>query len=259
MRWAVISWLVAVVSLPVVAEANERRFAYTYESAVLGPGQLELEPWTTLRAGRTDFYRRFDERLEFEFGITERLQSALYLNVTAKAAGPAGQRENELEARGQLGVEAQALGSGGGRRRLGALPGGHAQPARGGAGGQGHPRQAGRGIDRRLQPRRRDRVEQRRRGDGAGIAVEGALGLGYLLTPRWSVGVEVRSVNLFEEDEVVSALYLGPTIAYASQSWWAALSLQPQVVAFSGASPNSSLDLEHNERFQGRLVLGFHL
>lgn len=83
MRW---TKTLAIIGLSTiwtgVAAGSERRFAYTYESAVLGPEQIELEPWTTARIGRGDFYRRFDERLEFEIGLTERLQTSLYLNFT---------------------------------------------------------------------------------------------------------------------------------------------------------------------------------
>ena len=55
------------------ASANERHFTYTYESAVLPAGQRELEFWTTWRNGRAQYYSGFDHRVEYEFGITDRL------------------------------------------------------------------------------------------------------------------------------------------------------------------------------------------
>src|SRR5262245_2737073 len=65
------------------AEANERHFTYVYESATLPTGAKEIEIWTTPRVGREDYYRRFDQRAEFEVGLTDRLQTALYLNFEA--------------------------------------------------------------------------------------------------------------------------------------------------------------------------------
>src|SRR5262245_22445372 len=63
-----------------LAQANDRHFTYTYESAVLPPDARELEVWTTWRTGRDRYYSAFDHRLEFEIGLTERLLTAFYLN-----------------------------------------------------------------------------------------------------------------------------------------------------------------------------------
>src|SRR5262245_34530149 len=65
------------------AYGNERHFTYTYESAVLPAQAKEIEVWTTPRLGRDDYYARFDQRLEFEVGLTDRLQTSLYLNWNA--------------------------------------------------------------------------------------------------------------------------------------------------------------------------------
>jgi len=63
------------------ASSDERHFTYSYEPKVLPEGALEFEQWTTLRAGKEDgVYSRWDLRSEFEYGLTDRLTSALYLN-----------------------------------------------------------------------------------------------------------------------------------------------------------------------------------
>ena len=64
--------------------AQDRLFTYTYQSTVLNKGQRELEVWNTLRTGRQDYYARFDNRTEFEIGLGKNLQTAFYLNLTAK-------------------------------------------------------------------------------------------------------------------------------------------------------------------------------
>ncbi|HEX6764409.1 MAG TPA: hypothetical protein VF103_03005, partial [Polyangiaceae bacterium] len=73
------------------AAATERHFAFTYETGVLGPGEAEIEPWTTFRVGREHYYSRIDNRLEFEFGVVKNLQTSLYWNferVTADERDP---------------------------------------------------------------------------------------------------------------------------------------------------------------------------
>jgi hypothetical protein len=64
--------------------AQDRIFTYTYESRVLGKSQKEIEIWNTLRAGRDDFYARYDHRTEFELGLGRNFQTAFYLNLTSK-------------------------------------------------------------------------------------------------------------------------------------------------------------------------------
>src|SRR4051812_33373099 len=89
---SVSSWLVSLllavpaIALPRLATANERHFTYTYESAVLPQGARELEVWTTARLGRDQYFARFDHRLEFEVGLTGRLQTSLYLNFSGETA-----------------------------------------------------------------------------------------------------------------------------------------------------------------------------
>jgi hypothetical protein len=89
--------VVALFAAP--AAASERHFTYTYESGVLSPGAREVEPWSTFRLGKSDFYSRFDSRIEAELGLTDRLQTAFYLNMKAVTADtPAGRSSStELE------------------------------------------------------------------------------------------------------------------------------------------------------------------
>ena len=44
-----------------------------------------------------------------------------------------------------------------------------------------------------------------------------------------------------------------------SGRYWATLAVEPQLVAFKGASPSHNLDLSQNERLQARLLFGFQL
>lgn len=72
--------LLCLISLSLNTFAQDRLFTYTYQSNVLNRGQKELEVWTTLKTGRTDFYNAFNHRLEFEVGLGGNVQTSFYLN-----------------------------------------------------------------------------------------------------------------------------------------------------------------------------------
>ncbi len=65
--------------------SQDRQFVHTYQSTNLAKGSRDFEVWTTIRMGKESFYRAIDERLEFEIALTDRLQTAIYLNATHKA------------------------------------------------------------------------------------------------------------------------------------------------------------------------------
>ena len=71
--------------LSVSAIAQDRQFAYTYQSNTLSKGAMDLEAWNTVRFGREYFFQRLDTRLEMEVGLTNKLQSAVYINASHSA------------------------------------------------------------------------------------------------------------------------------------------------------------------------------
>ena len=75
------SALAATLAIGTTAAASEREFSFTYQSATLPQGQTELEPWTTAHFGKSAWDIRMDNRLEFEVGITDNFQGALYFNT----------------------------------------------------------------------------------------------------------------------------------------------------------------------------------
>src|ERR1051326_3982719 len=63
------------------ARADERLFTYVPEAEVLPKGGLEFEQWLTHRRGKADgVFAAWDFREELEYGLTERLTGAGYLN-----------------------------------------------------------------------------------------------------------------------------------------------------------------------------------
>ncbi len=67
--------------------AQDRMFVRTYQSLTLAKGAKDLELWSTYRTGRQYFYNRLDQRLELEVGLTDKLQTSVYLNVEHSAEG----------------------------------------------------------------------------------------------------------------------------------------------------------------------------
>jgi hypothetical protein len=266
---ALVGGFLGLVWSPGAAFANERRFTFNYETGVLPPGVRELEVWSTARLGREERFTRFDERLEFEVGLTDRLMTSLYLNLTSEtAAVPAETGGRELESELEFeGISsewkykltdpvADALGTGlYGEVRFA-------------------PTEAELEAKILLDKRVGDlllvanlvgAVEwqfllgETRKEYEAEITAGGA----YFISPRVSVGLEARVPTIFEvgeaETETLSALYAGPVISYAQDTWWATLTVMPQLAGLATEGSGHSLELDENEKINVRLIFSFHL
>ena len=76
-----------IPSLHATLHAQDRQFARTYQSGTLPRGNRDLEGWITYRTGRNYFFNRLDTRLEFETGLTDKLQTSVYLNLSQSLFG----------------------------------------------------------------------------------------------------------------------------------------------------------------------------
>ncbi len=76
--------ILMTLSLP----AQDRQLARTYQSNTLPKGARDLEGQLTYRAGRNYFFNELDGRLEFETGLTDKLQTSVYMNISGSAYGP---------------------------------------------------------------------------------------------------------------------------------------------------------------------------
>jgi len=264
--------LLAVVLLATPGRANERHFTYTYESAVLNPGNLEIEPWSTWRYGHERYFSRWDQRLEFEYGIVENLQTSLYWNFEAVA-----EDVEVIDPTGAVTVERQselafASISSEWKYRLSDLvadPIGSALYLEGSLGPLEAEIEAKIILDKRIGPwlLAANLVgEHEWAFESAGdtvreIAFELVLGGGYFVTDWFVAGLEARNVNELEggTDFESSVIYAGPVLGVARENWWTALTVMPQLVALKGAGDGRVRDVEHQEKLQVRLLLGFHL
>jgi hypothetical protein len=90
MRTVMAALMVAgVFALPAVvqeAQADDRKFTYSYEAKTLPKGTWELEQSATLQAGKDGGkWSTLLLREEVEYGVTDRLNGSLYLNSTYQA------------------------------------------------------------------------------------------------------------------------------------------------------------------------------
>lgn len=256
-------------ALAAPALANERHFAYTYETAVLPPGGKELEVSTTFRTGRDEYYSRLDHRLEFEAGITDKVMTAFYLNwnnITSEVSP------------GALGTQFAWEGvSSEWKWKLSdpvADPLGFALYGEVGYATDAIELEAKTLFDKKIgkilwaanlvaegefeaEPEEFELEE---------IELEVDLGASYAVSPRLSLGLELRNHNEIakeagsEEMEFEhSALFFGPNISYATESWWMTFSLLPQLPALMKAGGGGILVLDEHEKINARLLFSFHI
>jgi len=80
---------------PGPAQAEESQFGYVYTTDLLPKGARELEQWATWRHQKTGgYFDQIDARTEFEYGVADNLQTALYANYAWTRAyhnGPFGE------------------------------------------------------------------------------------------------------------------------------------------------------------------------
>ena len=256
--------LVAVASLPLLpraARANERHFTYTYESAVLPTGGRELELWTTPRIGKEDYFVRFDERLELEVGVTDQLMTAFYLNWTAVSADVAPDtRESVTEF---TGVSSEwklklmdPVADPVGLAVYGELTGGTEEAE---VEGKlildkqiGNLLVAGNLVlanEWELEPEETETEQE----------VELVVAAAYFPRPGLSAGLELRNENaIFEGEWEHSTLFLGPVFGYATDTWWTAITILPQLPALKKEGDGSRV-LDDHEKLEARILFSVHI
>jgi len=257
-----------------IAHADERRFTYTYEPEVLPKGGLEFEQWVTLRTQRTSDaevkqgnYNLWEIREELEYGVTDNYSVSLYLNTAAESYRDYNQNPaSDVSSFDFKGISIE-------NRYMLLNPAEHAI-----------------GLTLYLEPRfsgDEAEIEEKiligqRYGDWKWAfnvshatewsdqlhSVEGELeadlGIARDLGKHWSVGLELRNHNELPDYRIWenTALFLGPTVSYRQEKWWAAFTVLPQIYGanFSGnPDGNPHLELEGHERLNVRLLIGISL
>jgi hypothetical protein len=250
------------------AQADERRFTYSYEPETMPEGATEFEQWVTLRTQRNktvgqDNFNRWEMRTALEYGVTDNYSVEFYLNWKSESfRDPATGSDNSKSEFNGISLE---------NRYMVLNPANHAV-----------------GLTLYLEPRfsgEEAEIEQKiilgqRHGDWKWAfnlthatewsenfhktegELEASFGLARDLGKHWSLGLELRDHNELPEYRKWenTALFVGPVVSYRQEKWWAALTVLPQVYGANfGANPdgNRHLELEGHERVNIRLLFGF--
>jgi hypothetical protein len=263
--FVVMTALSLLAAVPVLA--NQRHFTNSYETAVLAPGVVEIEPWSTARLGKDQFYTGIDNRLEFEVGLTEHLQTSLYVNW-----GTEGQRGGDgviTSSTNHKGISsewkyklsdsvADAIGS--------AL---YLEIGLGPAEAEVESKLL---IDKRFGNVNFvfNAIYEYERNFTEGInehKLAATAGLSYFVNDHASIGIEAMNFNVMEpkspglSNELMhGAVFAGPVVSYGAHNWWVAASVTPQLYGYGNALESGrGLDLQDFERVQGRILVGVHL
>jgi len=253
-----------------MAIASERAMVFSYPTSIAPVGPLELESWSTLRAGRERYMVRFDQRLELETGLASWLQGALYFNWKASAeALPAGSE-------GAPGLAQSGSFRGLSMEFKANLLNAALAPL---------------GLALLVEPSfKLDEAElellllvDKELGSlslSANLGAEWAYELGplpagsealslklllsggavYALSKGVSLGIEAQLSSSGAGSSVQRLrLNAGPTLSYQGEAFWLSFGVAPQWVALKGATPGRRLDLESGEKLLARLLLGIHL
>lgn len=254
------------------ALADERFFTYIQEADVLPKGGMEFEQWITYRRGHPGGDRAYDQSLwdlreEFEYGITERLSGAVYLNfrhdeILANSPSNTSEEGSDFSFKGvSLELKYQLL-----------------SPITDPVGVALYFEPTYSGSERELEYKlifsknlgdhwvfasNLNFEQEWEREDGETereSKFEFTLGAAYRITPNWSVGLEGRYHAVYEgstlNEKLGSAWFLGPNIHYATSKWWATFTVLPQI----SGSPDThgGKELEEHQRYEARLLLGIN-
>jgi hypothetical protein len=246
--------------------ATGRKFTYTYEPETQPQGVAEFEQWVTLNAGRSsavgekDFYQ-WVIREEFEYGVTDNYQIALYLNAEWESF--------EDPSTGVTSSEFKFEGVSFENKYMFLNPAEHAVGLSGYLEGTYSGPEAEVEVKLILGQRCGKwkwafSLISETEWEFDDNEIEGGFGatfgLSRELNSRWSVGFEFRNVNALPEykEWANTAFYFGPVVNYTAERWWATLTIMPQVYGadYTGTSGVQNLELVDNTRVATRLLFG---
>jgi len=246
--------------------AQDRLFTYTYQSGVLSKGQKEIEIWTTLANGRDNFYRGLDHRMEFEIGLSGKLQTSFYLNYGYNQAviDENGIQSSVSNTEYSFSNEWKLKLSDPVANRIGSAIYFEYTLAPAETAIEGKiilDKQTGNFVNAFNLVGEYESVKnftangtKIETGNDGELIIELNYGLSYLITNGLSFGMEVFNQNQIAESEWEnSVLLLGPCFSYSSRSLWINLTFMPQITNLKGGG----LELTEHERLQTRLIFSY--
>lgn len=264
LKLAAIAFILIVTNLK--TNGQDRSFANTYQSLVLNKGQIDFEVWNTYRTGRSELYRRLDQRLEFEIGLTTKLQTAFYLNRSQKTyqdsttliTEPAEiSFSNEWKIKLSDPV-ANAIGT--------------ALYAEASIASNEYELELKLILDKKInkhliafnavgewefKPELKTEGEITALESEIEFKPELYLGYQYFIKTNFGIGIEAANKMVMIEGKMEhSALFAGPTFSYSAQNWWIIFNASPQIISVK-EQESGSLDLNEFEKHQFRLLFSY--
>ena len=247
-------------------QAQDRVFTYTYQSGVLNKGQKEIEVWSTLANGRTDYYKGLDHSLEFEIGLGHKLQTAFYLNYgySSGLTSEDGTKSLVSSTDYSFSNEWKIKLTDPMANRLGSalyLEYSIAPTATAVEGKLILDKQMGK-FTSAFNLVGEYEVERDFISQGANIVdiktdqftFEMNYGLSYRIKKDLNIGFEAFNKNqMLGSTAARSILLAGPSLSYHSSAFWINLTCMPQIANLQGGG----LELADNERLQTRLIFSY--
>ena len=253
----------------VSARADERFFTYVYESDVLPKGAWEFEQWLTYRKGYPGGDRNFsqhiwDFREEIEYGLTERLSTALYLNFRQDqmvAREPGLEDSSEFSFKG-ISAEFKYQLLNPNKKPVGLAL--YFEPTY-----NGNEQELEYKVllsknlgDKWVLAANAVYEQEWEQEDGETekeSVLEFTAGAAYRLTPHWSIGIEGRYHAVYEgiglDEHLGTGWFVGPNVHYGSSKWWATFTVLPQV---SGHPSDGGINRTEHQTFETRLIFGIN-
>ena len=249
------------------SQAQDRYFAQTYTTDILGKGAVDMELWHTSRIGHASgFYHGMDQRMELEVGLGKNWQTAFYFNRF---------QEMESDSAGNIQNESEIGFSNEWKYRI-SKPGakfGVALYSELGVKGDEVELETKLILDRafgknlfafNLVYEIEEEIEKEKdkfRLHTSETPVE--LDLGYLryVNPNLGLGIELRNNNLITDGHWKnSVLFGGPTINYRGGKWFVIANFLPQWVNLrkTSFSPGKRV-LDTREKSEARIIFGISL
>lgn len=250
--------------MPVLSFAGERKFTYVYDTELLPEGTYEFEQWITNQNGKKDGdYSRWDLRSELEYGISEKLQTAVYLNLKSERfeAVPGEEDGSETDFKGVSSEWVYQL----------------VNPITNPVGLALYAEYTTDGIDQEFESKillSKDiekwsyafnaiyEMESEKEGSEREeeATLEFTAGVARRIASGWSAGIEARQKSAYpgsydlngQEFQTVS---LGPVIHYAGPKLWGTFTILPQLWG-NGDGASGDRQLVHEETIELRLILG---
>ncbi len=270
----------ASLGLSVCLFAHEEPFGYSRGAQSEAQGEWELTQWSTARTGKeSGRYIGLDLDTELEYGVTDRLQAALYLNTDYHYLRNSTGSSASFADRNRFGINGtsaelkyQLLNPSHDRWGLAV----YFEPGYGSIEEVDGSRHDEYELETRLILQKdflQDRLitvlnytfepEFERNAESpwtTNLKMEGSGGVSWQLSRCWRIGVEARLATEFSDANLDRASYLvlsvGPVVHYSGDHFFATLTVLPQVIGWPNSRGTAGLSLNEEEKLEVRVKVG---